>query len=151
MSTKNTIANPETKNKGRFHGPFQYSVNTMLILSLCKLIFCKLTVCVTCVGADGVPPSDEKMLGRRNHSKNGANPQRQVHAMLGERITKQEFSDQCFFHKYPVCFVLIWNFTLCIRPNVHKSAGTVKCMSGRHEVRAVKADRVVAICLSCLN
>ena len=37
MSTMNTIAKMKTENKGRQIGPFSYSVNTMLILSICML------------------------------------------------------------------------------------------------------------------
>jgi hypothetical protein len=33
------------KNKGRFVGPFHNLVNTMVIMSLCKLLFCNLTIC----------------------------------------------------------------------------------------------------------
>jgi len=33
MSTKNTVTNGQTKNKGRQIGPFSYYVNTMVIMS----------------------------------------------------------------------------------------------------------------------
>ncbi len=42
MSTKNTVTDGQTKNKGRFDGPFSYHVNTMVIMSIYKLLSCNL-------------------------------------------------------------------------------------------------------------
>ena len=40
MSTMNTIANLDSKNKGRFTGPFLTYVNSMVILSIYVVLVC---------------------------------------------------------------------------------------------------------------
>jgi len=56
----------------------------MLLLSIKRAFtYSPPTVCVTCAGADGGTPSNEKKAEAEKTLENAQTPQRRVHALLG--------------------------------------------------------------------
>jgi hypothetical protein len=73
------------KNKGRFTGPFLIYMNTMVIMSLCRLLFCNLTVGVTCVWAGVDNAWEQKKLEARKMPENAAESHTSGARFVGQR------------------------------------------------------------------